>query len=254
MIDKHLAAYIKNSLFKGRVSRWKKSKLNVFCDFSLIGPYADIDFYTSSTFRAFNEWISALNDVIDFVPIKSSDGADITYQFKWVNFWQQLLSSGSIGSCEYTVHNQTKEFIKAKVKIGLADKKCVYPIMLHEIGHSLGICDHSPAPRDIMFSTVCEKHKQLTENDIRVINILYSYPVGTSFEEIMQTENNELYSSFSNNPDGNNNVENAGNIQLENTLERKLTDELSLMSKLRINQCNIQTPKRIEGNIENSDS
>ena len=61
----------------------------------------------------------------------------------------------------------------------LADLDVLYQVMLHEMGHALGMAGHSPDPADIMFGGFNEAQYSLTERDHTTLRLLYARPVGS---------------------------------------------------------------------------
>lgn len=50
--------------------------------------------------------------------------------------------------------------------------------MVHEMGHALGLLDHSPHPEDVMYEKGTWETLGMTERDRNTVRLLYSRPVG----------------------------------------------------------------------------
>ena len=61
----------------------------------------------------------------------------------------------------------------------LADLHSLHQIMLHEMGHALGMAGHSPNSADIMFGKMNRAQVELTPRDRTTLRLLYSRPIGS---------------------------------------------------------------------------
>lgn len=61
----------------------------------------------------------------------------------------------------------------------IADVHDVYTVMLHEMGHALGLAGHSPSQTDIMHARINRRQSGLSQRDRNTIRLLYARPSGT---------------------------------------------------------------------------
>jgi predicted Zn-dependent protease len=60
----------------------------------------------------------------------------------------------------------------------VADANEIYRVMLHEMGHALGLNGHSPDPGDIMFKSFSGGAEGISERDRATLKALYARPNG----------------------------------------------------------------------------
>jgi predicted Zn-dependent protease len=61
----------------------------------------------------------------------------------------------------------------------VADSDTIYRVVLHEMGHALGLGGHSEEPEDIMFGSINGLARGLSERDRDTLKELYSRPIGS---------------------------------------------------------------------------
>nr|QGT49714.1 hypothetical protein Melaina855_1010 [uncultured Candidatus Melainabacteria bacterium] len=136
---------------------WQKSPINV---------YIPKDAKAASMQRAFSKWQNESGSNLKFNFVEKGP-ADID-----VIFAEQVDGNdGPVGS--YSVKISGQKITKAEIKILTKGQKAkkysnnlVYTVMLHEIGHVLGLQDESRKPTSIMYMPVSEK-QDIQKFDIR---------------------------------------------------------------------------------------
>jgi predicted Zn-dependent protease len=93
-----------------------------------------------------------------------------------------------IAFCSYDIDVMTRRFgvshvlVTARGRDGHpADLHDVHRVMLHEMGHALGLTGHSPEPGDIMYGGGMSRStaEGLSARDRSTLRILYSRPIGS---------------------------------------------------------------------------
>lgn len=131
------------------------------------------------TEKAFNTWQRFSNNLVNFEFITDEKTADIG-----VYYYYKTSGSTAFGFSTSNVNQRTRFLVNSKIEIYLADPikrtylndSMVYSILLHEIGHSLGIIDHSENKNDVMkeSSEVLSNDMILTQRDINSLKIIYA--------------------------------------------------------------------------------
>jgi hypothetical protein len=125
---------------------------------------------------AFGEWQRALNNRIIFVFMDDTTQTDMV-----VNWWAMATPQIERGACGMNIKQTWGNYI-AKNDIFMAlhnpegrpySPQALYASALHEIGHSLGIEEHSDNPNDIMYHTTHEKSR-LSQRDINTALRIYA--------------------------------------------------------------------------------
>ncbi len=175
--------------FIGELSRWRNHQKEVVVYLpSGTGLLGWSDEYIPLTKAAFFEWEKALNHRFKFVYTQNPVDYDI--QFVWSpNVIDSDEVSHRLGLS--TTKTVNYFFTEKVIKIALADQsgvrsaQDVYAVLLHEIGHSLGV-GHSNNPADVMseyanYKSGTGEEVHLTPRDIRTVQVLYQLePKNTS--------------------------------------------------------------------------
>lgn len=120
--------------------------------------------------EAFTSWQKASKDKVSFkfLTANSCPDAQIT-----VSYTANKTNSNT------TFSYRNGYLRKAHIEIGFltkdgqkAQKEVLQPIMMHEIGHAIGLISHTNTPKSVMQPTVKAGY-YITEDAIRVINNLY---------------------------------------------------------------------------------
>lgn len=167
-----LPNYLSSTIIDGsHIVRWQKLPVKVYiqdCEYSKIVK------------SAFLEWQNKTGNAVSFFFCKSPKEVEIT-----VNFVDRLCNSYSKNGYEEGItkpYFSSNKLLKAEISLVKIDPKTnkditlnhMYSAALHEIGHSIGLIDHSPNPNDIMYNIMGHEKKSLSSRDINTVKILYS--------------------------------------------------------------------------------
>lgn len=142
---------------------WKKNYILV---------YIPDDARAQFVWSQFKIWENVLGGAITFEKIVVDRNADITVHYenpylgKKVGFTRLSFKDGEIRKADMFIYddiltNPLKDFA-----------------VLHEIGHALGITNHSPNPADIMYATKTARQNGLSVRDKNTIKMLYEPSIG----------------------------------------------------------------------------
>ncbi len=92
-----------------------------------------------------------------------------------------------VAHCAYDINVMTRRFGVSRILVtarwqdgSLADVNDVYDVMLHEMGHALGLTGHSPHSEDVMFAGVqADREPGLSARDRATLRALYRRPIGS---------------------------------------------------------------------------
>ncbi len=135
--------------------------------------------FSSQMEQAFHSWEEASNNKLRFLPVTTREGADIT--LTWTDDVHKLDSPdeggearvkfGSKGVTHSDIFILTHNDITGRENT--TDQ--VYGVCLHEIGHSLGLLNHSPNAHDVMFFSDrnAVERPELSGRDKNTLKLLY---------------------------------------------------------------------------------
>lgn len=125
---------------------------------------------------ALAEWQRALENRLIFVFLNDPSQADVVVQ--WWNTSTPQVEKGASGLNSYQTWG--KYLAKNDVFISLhsdagepRDASVLYATALHELGHMIGIREHSDNPRDIMYP-VTTNQIHLSQRDINTMKMIYA--------------------------------------------------------------------------------
>lgn len=171
---------------------YQKYKQLVYWQKNYILVYIPQDERDQFVWSQFKTWENVLGGSIIFERVLTQQNADIfvhyenPYLGKKVGFTRLSFKDGAIRRADMYIYddiltNPLKNFA-----------------VLHEIGHALGITNHSSNPADIMFATKTARQNGLSQRDKNTIKMLYN------------TDTTTIVSNIENNKD-----ENPGSAELQ---------------------------------------
>ena len=173
----------------GRLTRFQQRQIRVFI--GTIPVSRDlVDAYQKTVVDCFKTWEVGLDFEFDFEFVGETDRAEI--RIFWAHYRQVggldphggeavMIPSIDAESAEKETQVEIEIFVRQPKTLGFLDPARLRTVLLHEIGHAIGIWGHSTAPNDIMYfePTVAD----LSERDIATAQQLRQYPVGTQLHQ-----------------------------------------------------------------------
>lgn len=182
LADMNLSSYVNNCIYNEMFLRWPKSMMPLpvyIAPFRWYNKLEQADNYIQMVMNACKEWQDATNGLVSFK--FASQLNDSLINIVW-----RRVDRSSLGKCRYDFDKRGILF-SSEIEIGLSDGMLspkyqdpneVYRTILHEIGHSIGIADHSPYKTDIMYAVHQYGSFVLSDKDKRTLNYLYKIPEG----------------------------------------------------------------------------
>lgn len=151
--------------------KWEKRNLNIYID-------TDDEHKKDIVTKGFSIYTDSLGDLIKFRYVSNPKDADITVKF--TDHFKNK-SGNTDTKCLLDRETNKKHMQKANITIALKyyEKDVSHPdsvllnITIHEIGHALGILNHSDSPNDMMYSTTNYRNDSLSQRDINTIKRIY---------------------------------------------------------------------------------
>lgn len=161
--------YIKNMYRGGILYRWKPGSINVYIQPGLNQALAK---------RAFDEWEYKTSQAVSFVFVDSPTYAKIKVSF--VDKLNKNVYDGSFqaGNCSYEFQGKymggaTLSILTVSPNGQKLSQNTLYMVLLHEIGHSIGLLGHSTNPSDVMCTAAKRIGTGLSKRDINSATTLY---------------------------------------------------------------------------------
>lgn len=128
--------------------------------------------------KAFRAWSAATKDKVIFYYVDTPEKAQIE-----VSFGEKIKGTNNPGTAGLTRSKYLKdEMIHAEILIPVKTssgielpQEIVYISMLHEIGHALGILNHSTNPQNLMYPTTNSIDKTITKYDLAELYRIYGW-------------------------------------------------------------------------------
>jgi len=160
--------------------RWRSMPINVY-----IPQQGHISYLMKQAFQA---WENGSHSLVRFKYTPSQSNADIIVEF--VDFVTNCSSGSAVGCTEY--RTMKGHFIKSYITIGTKEysrewsssgnlkrttvqrsDNHIYGVMLHEVGHAIGIDGHSDDTNSVMYSHDLNTLQYLTDTDLKLIEKKY---------------------------------------------------------------------------------
>ena len=162
--------YLENALISnGEAQRFSKMPIYVFIQEGQ---------YSSLARRAIKQWQDASGGILSFVASSSEKNAQVVIKFN-ENTIGEMNKAFYAGLTSTTQKqdgslNQTRVRILTKRDGKPLPEAIIYSVLLHEIGHAIGIAGHSDNPNDIMSTGGSTAKSTLSARDIKTLKMLYS--------------------------------------------------------------------------------
>lgn len=143
--------------------------------------------YTPLMKQAFAKWTQTTNGKIVFIYVKNPAEAQIKVRFvkdaaetsKMQNAlgvtYTQYVKQCFYNDCKTYLYHANIDIANNAPNGGALLKDAVYRVMVHEIGHSIGLLEHSTDPLSIMYPTKKSRNATITNKDLKTLYNLYGW-------------------------------------------------------------------------------
>lgn len=129
--------------------------------------------------KAFAYWSQVTNNKIMFKYVTSPKNAQIV-----VNFVKDASKTSKMENAAGVTYHKSVGDRMLEARIEIADnapngaafrKDAVYRIMVHEIGHAIGLFDHSNDKMSIMYFAKGSRNQNITADDLKRLKFIYGW-------------------------------------------------------------------------------
>lgn len=162
---------------EGKIARWNKKEISYY----VIDP---VNFYEPFVVKAVDTYNQLFNNYFKLVKTNSANKADILFTFKSKLDSNEKTKEQFMHGLTNTYYSDSDNSITmAKVTLvykypsnntGYVSGEQMYKVILHELGHAIGISGHSDNENDIMYPTLAKSEEMLSQRDRVTIKMLYS--------------------------------------------------------------------------------
>lgn len=149
------------------------------------------DAYTTLTRRALKQWQDAAGGLLSFVQTTSEKDAQIIIIFSEKPIGE--MDKAFYAGITHTTRKQDGSLQQAKVKIltkrngNPVPESVLSNVVLHELGHAIGVAGHSNNTGDIMSTGGSAANSTLSARDIKTVRMLYSKTDFTQDKQIYRS-------------------------------------------------------------------
>lgn len=149
-------------------ARWRVMPVNVWIQNGT---------YKASAKKAFTEWQTKTQGIVRFYFVESAKDAQITVSF--LDDISHTTSGDALGITNLSIVggkyiNRAEMNIKVTTNSGAKQSTAqVYSIVLHEVGHALGVRGHSRNKYDVMYPSDDNYRNVLSNRDINTVKQIY---------------------------------------------------------------------------------
>ena len=159
----NIDSYIKACYIDGKIYRWKKTTLTVYI------PYSS---NRSIVQNGFSQWSYRTNGKIKFIYVANPTEAQIIVTFKDILNKSEHESHYNSGLASTTLRGDNITHANIKI-LNSDDSNVVFYTAMHEMGHALGIANHSENVDDVMYPQTQNTQKQLSKRDVNTVLLIY---------------------------------------------------------------------------------
>lgn len=151
-----------------RIAIWAKKPINYWVEYS--------DYYSVAV-EAFREWERETSYAVSFRKVGKPEYADIKVYFVdslgGGNIVGVTYNNKNLENGRYILKNSNIKILQKTASGSFRSKYQIRPVILHEIGHALGLEGHSSNKNDMLYHTTDYYKQNLSKRDIETIRQIY---------------------------------------------------------------------------------